>query len=82
MFTSTCEKQGSDSKSVNRWRVEEVEFINISFLLPYKLAKSYMEDIYNKTIKLMREFIESSMRFPIIVETGNNIRDRIEEVLK
>ena len=58
MFTSTCEKQGSDSKSVNRWRVEEVEFINISFLLPYKLAKSYMEDIFNKTIKLMRVFIE------------------------
>ena len=58
MYLSTCEKQGSDSKSVNRWRVEEVEFINISFLLPYKLAKSYMEDIFNKTIKLMRVFIE------------------------
>ena len=66
MFVSTCEKQDSDSKSVNRWRVEEVEFINISFLLPYKLAKSYMEDLFNKSVKLIREFIESSMRFPVI----------------
>ena len=71
MFVSTCEKQDSDSKSVNRWRVEEVEFINISFLLPYKLAKSYMEDLFNASVKLMRVYIEEIMQFRIIEARGN-----------
>jgi hypothetical protein len=31
---------------MNRWRIEEVEYINIGYLVPYELAESYMEDIY------------------------------------
>jgi hypothetical protein len=32
---------------VNRWSLEEVEYVNISYLIPYKLAENYLEDILN-----------------------------------
>lgn len=81
VYVSTCEKQSSESKSTNRWKVEEVSFINISFLIPYKLAKSFMEDVFEASVKLMRVYIEEIMRFPIIKASGESIRERIDEVL-
>jgi hypothetical protein len=34
---------------MNRWRFEEVEYINIAYKIPYELAESYMEDLYSKS---------------------------------
>jgi hypothetical protein len=37
---------------MNRWKIEEVEYINIAYRIPYEIAESYMEDLYGKSINV------------------------------
>jgi hypothetical protein len=31
---------------MNRWKIEQIEYINIAYKVPYEMAENYMEDIY------------------------------------
>ena len=39
---------------MNRFRLDEVEYINISYLIPYKAAIAYMEDLFEQSITNVR----------------------------
>ena len=43
---------------MNRFRVEEVEYINIEYQVPYRLAEEYMEEQYQDSIENIRTFME------------------------
>ena len=42
----TCGSQEGNSKIMNRWKLMDVEYINIAFKVPYTLAQDYMEEQY------------------------------------
>ena len=53
----SCNVQGSDSKLINRFVLEEVEYVNIGFLIHYKVASNYLEDLFRSSIINIRLFI-------------------------
>ena len=46
MSLQTCGSQEGNSKIMNRWKLMDVEYINIAFKVPYTLAQDYMEEQY------------------------------------
>lgn len=54
----SCTAQGDDSKIMNRFLVEEVEYINIAYKIPYEMAENYMEDQYAESVGNIRKFME------------------------
>lgn len=53
---------------MNRWKIDEVEYINIAFFIPYQLANDYMEEQYQDSIKNIRIFMEKSLEFEEVLE--------------
>ena len=41
-----------------------------------------MEYVFEASVKLMRVFIEDMIHFPIIQDTANKIKEKINEVLE
>ena len=46
VMLQTCGSQVGTSKIMNRWKVEEVEYINIAFKVPYDKAQQYLNQQY------------------------------------
>jgi len=53
---------------MNRWKIEEVEYINIAYRIPYEIAESYMEDLYGKSINNIRLFMTRIKDFSAVLE--------------
>lgn len=45
---------------MNRWKLMDVEYINIAFKVPYMLAQDYMEEQYIESVENIRIFMEMS----------------------
>jgi hypothetical protein len=43
MMLRTCGAQGEDSKIMNRFKLEEVSYIDQAFRIPYETAEEFME---------------------------------------
>lgn len=56
----TCGSQEGNSKIMNRWKLMDVEYINIAFKVPYMLAQDYMEEQYIESVENIRIFMEMS----------------------
>lgn len=76
----TCGAQGTDSKIMNRFKVEEVEYINIAYKIPYLMAENYMMDVYNESVYNIRKFMEKIMRFRQVLERAQRIKEVIEQM--
>jgi hypothetical protein len=53
---------------MNRFKIEEVEYINIAYKVPYEMAWNYMIDNYNESIFAIRKFMEKILRFRNCIE--------------
>jgi len=42
---------------MNRWKVEQLEYIDISYHVPYEMAEKFMEDQYNESVMNIRKFL-------------------------
>jgi hypothetical protein len=74
----TCGAQGQDSKIMNRFKIEEVEYINIAYKVPYEMANAYMEDMYDESVTNIRKFMSIIMRFKQTLERAQRIQEVIE----
>ena len=54
------EAQEGNTKLMNRWKLMDVEYINIAFKVPYLLAEDYMNEQYDDSITNIRTFMEMS----------------------
>jgi len=48
---------------MNRFKIEEVQYINVVYSIPYSLAEDYMEDQYTASLSNIRKFLEKIPRF-------------------
>ena len=65
---------------MNRFKVEEVEYINIAYKIPYLMAENYMMDVYNESVYNIRKFMEKIMRFRQVLERAERIKEVIEQM--
>lgn len=73
----SCTAQESGSKLVNRFKIEEVEYINIAFKVPYEIADDYMESEYAHSIITIRTFLERISSFQMMMDRATKIREVI-----
>jgi hypothetical protein len=59
----SCNAQGTDSKIMNRFKIEEVQYINVVYAIPYSMAEDYMEDQYSSSVSNIRKFLEKIPSF-------------------
>lgn len=64
----TCGAQEGTSKIMNRWKIDEVEYINVAYQVPYQLSRDYMEDQYQDSVKNIRIFMEKASLFSEVLE--------------
>lgn len=38
---------------MNRWKLEEIEFIDISYKIPYEMAEQYLDQEYNESVEVL-----------------------------
>jgi len=76
----SCGAQGTDSKIMNRFKVEEVEYINIAYKVPYEMAENYLDDVYDESVFNIRKFMEKIMRFRQVLERAQRIKEVIEQM--
>jgi len=62
----TCNAQGSDSKIMNRWKIEEASYINQSFRIPYVTSEEFMESQYRESVSNIRKFMSKYSEFALI----------------
>ena len=62
---------------MNRWKIEDVEYINIAWQVPYKLASDYMEEQYQDSIENIRDFMEKSPQFSEVLDRAEKIKEVI-----
>jgi len=65
---------------MNRFKIEEVEYINIAYKIPYEMANSYMEDMYEASVINIRKFMEKIIRFKNTLERATRIREVINQM--
>lgn len=59
---------------MNRWIMEEVEYINIAYQIPYEMAENYMEDQYSESVTNIRKFMEKIALFNQVLERAERIK--------
>ena len=66
---------------MNRFKVEEVEYINIEYQVPYRLAEEYMEEQYQDSIENIRTFMEHAPQFSEVLDRAEKIKDVIQSMM-
>ena len=52
---------------MNRWKIESVEYINISYSAPYQTAENYLEDEYEESVGTIRKFLMKIRDFTSVI---------------
>lgn len=71
------EAQEGNTKLMNRWKLMDVEYINIAFKVPYLLAEDYMNEQYDDSITNIRTFMEMSPQFSEVLNRAEKIKEVI-----
>jgi hypothetical protein len=77
----TCSAQGDDAKIMNRWNVEPVEYIDLSYKIPYDSSEKFLADQYSASIIQIRKFMIQLSKFNQCMERAQKIRLLINQIL-
>ena len=69
----TCSFQGKESKLMNRWKIEYVEYIETDYLIPHRGARAFMHSVYQSAKLGIEQFIVQIIKYNMIVKTAEMI---------
>jgi hypothetical protein len=65
---------------VNRFKIEQIEYIDTTYLVPHRGAMYFMHHVYENTKKIVEEFVVNIVQYQYVIKTAEHISAQIKSI--